>query len=241
MNQILFTGGSGLLGSELQKLFSNAVFPIKSQFDVENIWIMKEYISKNNLNISKLVHMAAFISPPVVEKNPLLALNVNIVGTANVVRLCAQLGCKLIYISTDYVFNGEKGNYSEEDPMYPVNKYSWSKLGGECAVRLYDNHVIIRTTFGPNEHPYDKAPDDQLTSREKISIIAPKIAKVIESDFTGTIHVGHPVARTVYDYAVEISPSKNISRMKREDMNISTPRDTSLNTNKFKELFGGSN
>jgi dTDP-4-dehydrorhamnose reductase len=71
------------------------------------------------------------------------ALEINIVGTANVVKLCMSYGMKLIFIWTDYVFRGERGLYREEDPLHPVNKYAWSKLGGECAVRRYHNSVIM--------------------------------------------------------------------------------------------------
>ncbi len=55
------------------------------------------------------------------------------------------------------MLKGDQGNYKETDPVYPVNKYAWSKLGGECAVRMYDKSLIIRTTFGPNVFPYQKA------------------------------------------------------------------------------------
>ena len=115
-----------------------------------------------------VVHAAAFTSPPKVDKDPARALDVNIIGTANLVRLCMARGLRLIYISTDYVFRGDRGNYREDDSLYPVNKYAWSKLGGECAVRMYDNSLIVRTSFGPNVFPYEKAFADQWTSRESV-------------------------------------------------------------------------
>jgi hypothetical protein len=63
----------------------------------------------------------------------------------------------LVYISTDYVFAGEKGMYKEQDELLPQNKYAWSKLGGECAVQMLDNYVIIRLSFGPDIFPYKAA------------------------------------------------------------------------------------
>ena len=87
------------------------------------------------------MHGAAFTSPPKINENPKLALDVNIVGTANLVRACMERNIKILYISTDYVFKGDRGMYKEDDPVFPANKYAWSKLGGECAVRLYDNSL----------------------------------------------------------------------------------------------------
>ncbi len=86
-----------------------------------------------------------------------------------------DFGLQLVYISTDYIFKGDRGLYSETDAVYPSNKYAWSKPGGECAMRLYDKALIIRTSFGPNTFPYEKAFVDQWTSRESVSVIARKI------------------------------------------------------------------
>ena len=62
------------------------------------------------------------------------SIKLNIIGTANVVNVCNEFNIKLIYFSTGYVYEGKKGNYSEKDPVLPINNYAWSKLGGECAV-----------------------------------------------------------------------------------------------------------
>jgi dTDP-4-dehydrorhamnose reductase len=157
------------------------------------------------------------------------------VGTANVVRLCRKLNIKLIYICTDYVFSGDQGNYKEEDPVLPVNKYAWSKLGGECAVRLYDNSLIIRTSFGANEFPYEKAFVDQWTSRLTVREFAQKLIQLIDSDATGVVHVGGP-RRTVFEYAKAISPEKAIGPLSLKDVSFVAPKDTSLNTSKFESI-----
>lgn len=194
---------------------------------------MEEYVKKGKYNV--IVHAAAFTSPPKVEENPIDALDVNIIGTANVVKLCAKYDMKLIYICTDYVFKGNKGNYKEEDPVFPVNKYAWSKLGGECAVRLYDNSIIIRTSFGPNVFPYEGAFVDQWTSRENVKTIAKKISHLIDSDFRGTIHLGSE-RRTVYEYATSLDRNKDIKGLSIKDLSFKAPEDTSLNVDKYKKL-----
>ena len=63
------------------------------------------------------------------------SINLNIVGTANVVTACENLTLRL-YMSTSYVYEGKKGNYKETDPVLPWNNYAWSKLGGECSVNV---------------------------------------------------------------------------------------------------------
>jgi len=187
-------------------------------------------------DISVILHAAALTSPPVCDKDPLKALETNIVGTANVVKLCMKHNIRLIYVSTDYVFRGDQGNYREEDPVYPVNKYAWSKLGGECAVRMYDNSLIIRTSFGPNVFPYEKAFIDQWTSRESVSAIAPKIVQLMFSSVTGTLHVGGP-RRTVLEYARSLDPSREIGELSIRGVNFTVPVDTSLDCSLFDQII----
>jgi len=232
--KILFTGGSGLLGGEIQKLLPNCHFPSSSEFNVTNYKQMDEYLKKKEIEL--LIHAGAFTSPPRIDQDPIKAIDVNIIGTSNVVKLCSENDIKLIYLSTDYVFKGDKGNYSEEDPIFPVNKYAWSKLGGECAVRLYDNSIIIRTSFGPNEFPFPKAFIDQWTSRESVHKIAEKIVNLLKIDFTGVVHIGEK-RRTVYEYAKELDRDKEISELKRDEVNFIVPKDTSLKCDKYNKLI----
>lgn len=229
----LFTGGSGLLGGEFKKLLPAMLYPATSEFDVTDFAQMEAYLASRKVNL--IIHAAAFTSPPRINEDPQRALDVNIIGTANLVKLCSRLGIKLIYISTDYVFRGDQGMYREDDPVYPVNKYAWSKLGGECAVRLYDNSLIIRTTFGPNEFPFEKAFVDQWTSRESVAVTTRMIAALLDKDVTGTIHVGGP-RKTVYGYAKGVSPQKEIGELSIKDVAFAVPADTSLDCSRYQEL-----
>jgi dTDP-4-dehydrorhamnose reductase len=232
-SKIIFTGGSGLLGSEFVKIRPDIDYPSSGQFNVTNYDQMKKYVESHDCDL--IIHAAAFTSPPLIEKNPLKALEINIVGTSNVVRLCMEFNIRLIYISTDYVFKGDKGNYKEADPVYPVNKYAWSKLGGECAVRMYDKSLIVRTTFGPNVFPYQKAFVDQWTSRESVSVIAKKISMLLDKDITGVVHVGGG-RKTVYEYAKSLDVAKEIGKISINDVSFKVPVDTSLNCDKYNEL-----
>jgi dTDP-4-dehydrorhamnose reductase len=229
----LVTGGSGLLGRELLRLLPSARFPPHGAFDIEDYGMMNSYLEGKTVKL--LIHAAALTSPPRIDQDPEAAMDVNIVGTANVVRLCERRGIKLVYICTDYVFRGDRGNYSEEDPVSPVNKYAWSKLGGECAVRLYDNSLIIRTSFGANEFPYEKAFVDQWTSRLPVKDFAERLIALLETDARGVVHIGGP-RRTVREYAMAVSPQKAIGELSLHDVSFVAPRDTSLNTSKYESL-----
>jgi len=229
-DNVLVTGGSGFLGTQLKKVLPKAHFPSHEEFPVDRN-PYDRWLTIKELDIKTLVHCAAFTSPPKVDKAPDRALWTNIRGTANMVDICMQSDTKLIYISTDYVFKGDKGNYKEDDPVYPVNKYAWSKLGGECAVRMYDNSLIIRTNICPEPFPYDKAFIDQWTSRDYIQNIIPKIVKLIDSDIIGTIHIGTKRQR-IYHLARLTKPY--VEELRREYVDFVVPRDVSLNQRRWK-------
>jgi dTDP-4-dehydrorhamnose reductase len=233
--RLLFTGGSGLLGRACRRLMPDAMYPSSSEFDVSDLARMEAWLRDRPVDV--VVHAAAFTSPPKIDQDPQRALSVNITGTANVVRLCAERAARLVYISTDYVFRGDRGRYGEEDELHPVNKYAWSKLGGECAVRLYDNALIIRTSFGPDEFPYPKAFADQWTSRQNVSRAARDILRAVDSSLTGVLHIGGP-RRTVLEYAQALSPEKNVGSLSVKDATFAVPVDTSLDTARFLREMG---
>ena len=223
-NDVLVTGGSGLLGGELKGILK-ADYPTSSEFNLKNYSQMDDYLQKHNYKY--MIHCAALSPPRKVEEDNMEGILINIEGTSKITRLCQKYNIKLIYISTDYVFNGEKGNYSENDEMLPVNKYAFSKLGGECAVRLYDNSIIARLTFGPNEFPYSKAYTDQYTSRECVREIAKKVKSLLSfNNFTGVIHLGSK-RKSVYEYAKSLGA--DVQEASISKLTLKVPGDTSLN------------
>ena len=99
------------------------------------------------------MHLAGLSRPMKIhEKDIKKSINLNIIGTANIVRACIEKNLKIIYFSTSYVYPGKKGRYKEIDPLLPWNNYGWSKLGGECSVQMYKNSLILRTCM--TEKPF---------------------------------------------------------------------------------------
>jgi dTDP-4-dehydrorhamnose reductase len=228
----LFTGGSGLLGQELRCYFDYDLFPSSNEFNVNDIQNMETYLYKTS-NVDTIIHMAAETNTKEIENKDYFKLNAiktNIIGTANVVQICMDRKIKLIYISTDYVFDGEKGNYKEYDDLNPINQYAWSKLGGEASVRLYDNSLIVRLSFCQDKFPYPKAFIDQITTRMPVSEAAFKVQELIKQNPRGIRHL-FGKKQTVYELARRTTPDKSIEPMSINDLkDYKVPKDTSLSS-----------
>lgn len=231
----IVTGGSGLLGGAFRRLLPEARYPSSRELEVSDAAAVEAWLSAGEVGL--VIHAAAFTSPPKVDQDPGRAIATNIIGTANLARWCLAHGVPLVYISTDYVFRGDRGGYAEEDPVHPVNAYAWSKLGGECAVRLVPEHLIIRTSFGPDVFPYPKAFVDQWTSRQGVSETARQMVALIERGARGTVHVGGP-RRTVMEYARSLDATRAIEPLSLKDVPFTAPGDTSLDTTRYRRLMG---
>ena len=104
---------------------------------------------------------------------------------------------KLIYFSTNYVYPGEKGNYKESDPIFPINNYAISKLGGECAVRLYKNSLILRISMTEKPFVHEFAFNDVEMNFMYHDEFAKILLKLINEK--GIINVGGKT-QTVYNF-----------------------------------------
>ena len=233
-NHILITGTAGKLGKAVLSLIPGAIGVTRNDFDLSKQTEIETYLNKHP-NITTILHCAAMISPPKINEDIAQAIGSNIIGTSLLSGECYKRNIRLVYISTDYVFSGEKGMYKEGDELVPPNKYAWSKLGGECAVQMLDKWVIIRLSFGPDEFPYKAAFTDQFTSREPASIIAEKIKNIVLSDFNGVIHIGGK-RKSVYDYALSLG-AQNIDQISIKNMSVKMPTDNSLDISLYDSLF----
>ena len=233
-NQILITGAAGKLGKAVLAILPGAIGATRQDFDLSKANEIAFFLDKHP-NVKTILHCAAMISPPKINEDIAQAIGSNIIGTSLLSAECYKRNIRLVYISTDYVFAGEKGMYKEGDELLPPNKYAWSKLGGECAVQMLDKWVIIRLSFGPDEFPYKAAFTDQFTSREPASIIAEKVKNIVLSDYQGIIHIGGK-RKSVYEYALSLG-AENIDQISIKDMSVKMPTDTSLDCTLYDSLF----
>ncbi|MFC1574234.1 sugar nucleotide-binding protein, partial [Candidatus Latescibacterota bacterium] len=135
---ILLTGSSGNLGQVIinSGLFQNLVAPSEHVLDITKPTTIAEHFSAYNFDA--VIHCAALARMMICEKDPVLAIKSNIIGTGNLVNEVIEYEKKagkpvrFIHISTDGVYPSTRGNYTEQDETIPYNKYGWTKLGAEC-------------------------------------------------------------------------------------------------------------
>ena len=232
--RIVVTGGSGRFAKSLKnKKFKNIfLFPNKEDLNISNETSILKYLSKTKPKI--LIHLAGLSRPlKEHESNISKSINLNIKGTCNIVLACSKLKIKLIYFSTSYVYEGTKGNYKETDPILPKNNYAWSKLGGEAAVQMYNNSLILRVCMTEKPFIHKKAFGDVKLNFMFYDEVSNILIKLLNKK--GIINVGGST-KTVYNFAKKYnSKVKKISAKKVKNVNF--PRNMSMNLSKLKKII----
>ena len=232
--RIVVTGGSGRFGQCLKNTFTNHIifFPNKKIFNILNPDGMQRYLKKTRANV--VIHLAGLSRPMSIhEKNINKSIELNIIGTANVTKVCSELNVKLIYFSTNYVYPGVKGNYSEYDSLLPVNNYAWSKLGGECSVQLYNNSLIVRICMTEKPFLHKEAFMNVKSSFMYHEDAAKILFKLL--DKKGIINVGGK-SQYIYDFAKKGNREVKKSFLKK-NAKIGMPFNSSINTKKLKKIL----
>lgn len=232
--KILLFGGSGLLGTELKKINNEILCPTHQECDITNQKAVFDYIFSVKPNI--IINAAAATDNRKIVKNPSSAVATNIIGAANVALAANNIHSRLVYVSTEYVYAGDRGNYKETDEIKPFNVYAWTKLGGECSAVTVGNHLIIRTTFGSAAFPYQQAFVDKWSCKDYVDVIAPMIYEAAISPLSGIVNLGTE-RKTLYHYAKKRNPS--VIPIKIANSHHSTPVDTSFNLQKWMDYKAG--
>ena len=228
--KIIITGGEGRFAQVLKNNNRNLniFFPNKKALNILNIKTVEKYIKKIK---PKYVLHAAGLSRPmnIHDKNISKSIDLNIIGTANVVKVCEKYNIKLIYFSTNYIYPGRKGNYKEEDAVLPINSYAWSKLGGECSVKLYKNSLILRLCMCEKPFLHKYAFSDVKTNfmfHEDVAKILPKVLNK-----KGILNIGGKI-QTVFEFA-----KKNNPKVKKIYSKGEFPKRMDMNLNKLKKMI----
>lgn len=226
-NDVLITGGYGLLGCKLDVAMPNCHRPTHSELDVsQNLFESSYFRLVDPKSIRTVIHCAALKNEQC-QNNPVKAMTTNIIGTANVALFCDSIGAKLVYISTDYVFRGDKGNYRPSDEVGPSNYYGETKLASEYVVKSLKDYLIIRLSFFPDVFPYEKAFIDQITTRITVTEAAERIKTLVSSNTTGVKHISGP-KRSSYEFALATAGGKQIQPISLSDDPLLRPKDSSL-------------
>jgi len=232
--RIIISGGNGNLATEIKKANREheIIAPLKEELNVHSLEDC--YMFLNTLKPDVFIHTAALTRPMIKHiESPEISIKTNIVGTSNVVLACIENNTKLIYISTDYVYPCTNGNYSEKDALLPVNEYAWSKLGGECAVKLYNNSLILRMALCQQPFPHPKALVDIKKSYLYMNEAATIILKLINE--TGIINIGGETM-SPFEFAKKDNP--NLEKISLNEVgDVKMGKDASMNINKMKIIL----
>ena len=234
MKTILISGGEGKFARTIKKINSKykIITPNKNQMNINKLSSITNFINKKKIDY--FFHAAAF-STPMIDHSLKLekSISTNIIGSANVTLACIKKKIKLIYISTNFVYPGKKGKYSEIDPLMPVNEYGWSKLGGECASHIYKNSLILRICMNDDRYPHKSAFSDYLTCFLKKTDAAKLTLKLLNRK--GVINLGGKI-QSAYDFAKNLN-----SDIKKIKLDNKTKKligiNTSMDTTKLKKLL----
>ncbi len=149
MRRVLIIGADGQLAFDLIRIFGDGyeiIKAVRSDVDVADKIATENFIKNCAPDI--VINTAAYHKTEECELNPEKSFAVNAIGAFNVAKAAKEIGAKVIFISTDYVFDGAKEYFVESDSQNPLNVYGASKLAGENLTKIAnENHYIIRTSW----------------------------------------------------------------------------------------------
>ncbi len=270
MRKLLITGASGLLGNWTVALAEknyqvtptdviDSPHPNALKADITDADAVKRLFLKVEPDV--VIHTASETYVDRCETEKERAWKINVHGTRNIAEACAETNAKLICISTDYVFDGERGLYVEEDTPNPIDFYGLTKLEGERqAAKRVNNLAILRTSVLYGRHPTKQdfitwvinklrqgqeitVVDDHFNSPTLAANLAEMALDVAARDLQGTFHTSGCERISRYDFArkaaeafkLDSSFVKPIKMSELKAWIAKRPRDSSLNTNKVQQ------
>lgn len=230
--KVLVTGVKGQLGydvvRELQSRGHEAIGVDIEEMDITDETAVSRVMEETAPEA--VIHCSAFTAVDRAEEEQELCYKVNVQGTENIAKMCQKLGCKMLYLSTDYIFSGEgQRPWEPEDTPSPLNAYGQSKYQGEVALRQYvDKYFIVRISwvFGINgnnfiktmlrlgkENGAVKVVDDQIGSPTYTFDLAKLLVDMIETEHYGAYHATNEGICSWYEFAKEIFQEANMKEV----------------------------
>ena len=269
--KVLVTGGSGLLGSAISHHFKD-FFDVTSTYtthklEIEGCKIIFMDITNANsilTSIKKIkpeiiIHTAALVGVGICEKEPEVAHKINVQGTKNIVEVARKINSKIIYISTDYVFDGKKGNYSEQDKPNPINVYGKTKYEGELLIDTKKNAIVRTSIYGWNiikdKRSFSTWIVDDLRNNKQINVfidninsmmlvnnLAEALKEFIDKELSGVMNIVSSEKTSKYGFALKLAEvfklDKELIKPIRNDEapgSDKRPLDVSLSTSKARK------
>ena len=229
MKKVLLTGADGMLAKDFRPILEQNGYDVisknKAEMDITDLNQVESIFSIINPNI--VVHCAAYTKVDDAEENPELADKVNHVGTENIAKLCAKYNSLLIYISTDYVFDGKsKTPYLPDSTPNPINIYGKTKfLGEQAVIENCKDYIIARTSWlygkhGKNfvetmiklsEKPELKVVNDQIGCPTWTVDLSNALVKLLNDNKRGIYNICGAGSTSWYGFAQEIFKLMNLN------------------------------
>ena len=221
--RILVTGVKGQLGydvmNELAKRGHTGIGVDVEEMDITDAAKVEQVIKASD--VEAVIHCAAYTAVDAAEDNVEICHKINAEGTENIAKVCKELDLKMIYISTDYVFNGEGTRpWEPDDEREPLNVYGQAKYEGELAVEKYlEKYYIVRIAwvFGVNGKNFIKTMLNLSETHDELSVVndqigsptytydlAKLLVNMVETDKYGRYHATNEGLCTWYEFATEI-------------------------------------
>ena len=270
--KFLVTGSAGLVGQQVVKYLSksNQVFSCYNEskpeygdsvkMDLKNYEMISSVLTEIKPDV--VIHLGAMTGVALCEKEKTSASEINTKATEIIAKECSKLNSFLVYVSTDYVFDGNFGMYKEDDVANPLGFYGKSKLEGEKAVQNFStNWCIARTSTPFGLHPTKKSFPmwvienlqkqkqidvliDQFTSPTYIPNLSRMLIEISERRITGIIHVAGASKISRYQMASMVSDKLNLdgTLLKQISMNkmkwvAQRPKDSSLDVSRASSIL----
>jgi dTDP-4-dehydrorhamnose reductase len=231
---LFVTGANGRMGRELvprlERRGWHITAPSSTELDITDESAVARALAPE---FDVVLHLAAYTDVAKAEVERERAWAVNVVGSRNIARHARG---RLVHISTDYVFDGERGMYSETDTPNPSNYYSLTKLVAEEAARANPNSLIVRTSFKESVWPYPMAFEDQFTSADFKDVIADELELLLLDLEHVQDHVLHIVTerKSIFELAMRRNPS--VQANSRLSAGVAIPFDVSLDSLRWQNL-----
>jgi len=262
--RVLIIGAGGMLGKDLVRVFGGSPIDFiglgKADLDITDPEATESKLL--NINPSVVILSAAYTKVDDCEDHKELANSINGDGTKNVALACKKIGARLLYVSTDYVFDGSKdSSYIEEDPTNPINAYGQSKLLGEQFVQeILEDYLIIRTSWlfglggknfvesiwGRGKKGEDlRVVNDQFGSPTHTGDLAEAILKLIQNDAKGIINISNSGTCSWQEFAAKIYSELGLDESKVAPTSTAEfgakaprPKNSKLSSERFEKIAG---
>ena len=272
--RLLITGASGLLGSRLVEVAIDAGHDVYATYnshpvvgrntrflDILDKEALNKCLTESSPNV--VIHTASLTDVDLCEEKPDLARWVNEVAAQNIARTCRQTGSYLVHLSTDYVFDGQRGHYGEGDVPNPIDEYGRSKLAGEREVALQcQSYCIARTSvlFGwgrTYRHNFATWVHEKLSAGQRVNVVSAQYAsptlntdlarmliEVAERRIHGILHLAGSTRVSRYEFAVLLAKQFGFNESLLTPVQAGAtqwkarrPFDSSLNVSKAQEML----